>query len=119
MKINFKEKMLNNIFYSFKDCLDCLEFEKTETWVVPFFYTVTLKNEDTEDYEEAIKFFDTIMSLTKFGEMKCQKIILDYKNKKISIQNFDESTKDILQTDDTLKVLFNQLSIYFKEYGKF
>ena len=116
MKINFKEKMLNNIFYSFKDCLDCLEFEKTETWVV---YTVTLKNEDTENYEEAIKFFDTIMSLTNFGEMKCQKIILDYKNKKISIQNFDGSTKDILQTDDTLKVLFNQLSIYFKEYGKF
>ena len=78
MKINFKEKMLNNIFYNFKDCFDCLEFEKTETWVVPFFYTLILKNEDTEDYEEAIKFFDTIMSLTKFGEMKCQKIILDY-----------------------------------------
>lgn len=54
MKINFKEKMLNNIFYSFKDYLDCLEFEKTETWVVPFFYTVTLKNEDTEDYEEVL-----------------------------------------------------------------
>lgn len=88
MKINFKEKMLNNIFYSFKDCLDCLEFEKTETWVVPFFYTVTLKNEDTEDYEEAIKFFDTIMSLTKFGEMRYEKIILDYELLRLKVKSF-------------------------------
>lgn len=119
MKINFKEKMLNNIFYDFKDCFDCLEFDKTETWVVPFRYAGTLKSKVTGDYKEVSNFCDTIMSLTNFGEMKCQKIIIDYKNKKISIQNFDGSTKDILQTDDTLKVLYNQLSIYFKEYGKF
>lgn len=77
MKKNFKEKMLNNIFYSFKDYLDCLEFEKTETWVVPFQYEGTLKSKVTGDYKEVSKFCDTIMSLTKFGEMKCQKIILD------------------------------------------
>lgn len=88
MKINFKEKMLNNIFYNFKDCFDCLEFEKTETWVVPFQYAGTLKSKVTGDYKEVSKFCDTIMSLTNFGEMRYEKIILDYELLLTSVKSF-------------------------------
>jgi hypothetical protein len=113
MKLDFRETMLNDIFYDFKDCFDTIEFVNNQNWVVPFQYSVVLRDEVIGDYEEISNFCANIMFLTKFGEMKCQKIILDYKNKKISIQNFDGSTKDIFQTEETLKTIYSQILDYF------
>ena len=41
-----------------------------------------------KDYGETIKFFDTIMSLTKFGEMRYEKIILDYELLLTEVKSF-------------------------------
>lgn len=118
MELNFIEIMLNNIFYDFKDCFDSIEFVNNQNWVVPFQYSIVLRDGVIGDYEEISNFCADVMSLTKFGEMKCQKVIIDYINKKISIQDFDENIKDIFQTEETSKTIFTQLLDYFGKYGK-